>query len=155
MINMGKTSISGTRGNGILENFLTQQRIKMANSLIPPEAREGRILDIGCGASPIFLNQITFKEKYGLDKIVPKVIPEKIKFTAMDFEKESALPYNNDFFDVVTLLAVIEHIEPEKVLTLLHGVGKILKPNGLLILTTPAAWADRLLWYMEIGRAHV
>ena len=43
------------------------------------------------------------------------------------------------------MLAVIEHIEPEKIPTLLHEIGRILKPNGLLILTTPAAWADRLL----------
>ena len=48
-------------------------------------------------------------------------------------------------FDAVTMLAVIEHIEPTKIPDLLSEIRRILKPNGVLFLTTPAAWTDPLL----------
>jgi len=148
MVRLGKDSIKGTRGNGILENFLTQQRIKIANSLIPPEARSGRILDIGCGTNPLFLNQTTFQEKYGLDKINGQSTYTDIKKTAFDFEKHPFLPYDNNFFDIITSLAVIEHIETEKIAPVFHEIKKKLKPGGIFILTTPAAWTDKLLRVM-------
>jgi SAM-dependent methyltransferase len=50
----------------------------------------------------------------------------------------------------VTSLAVIEHIEPEKVLPLICEIRRVLKPDGLFILTTPAAWADKLLKFMAM-----
>lgn len=64
---MQKTTV--TRGYGFLERFLAIQRLKMANSLIPSDLRTGSILDIGCGLYPLFLMNIDFSKKYGLDKI--------------------------------------------------------------------------------------
>jgi len=148
MINLEKASVKGTRGNGILENFLTRQRIKAANRLIPPEARSGRILDIGCGTNPLFLKQTTFQEKYGLDRINGQSTDADIKKTDFDFEKHTFLPYDDNFFDIITSLAVIEHIETEKIVPVFHEIKKKLKPGGIFILTTPAAWTDKPLRVM-------
>lgn len=45
------------------------------------------------------------------------------------------LPFSNDEFDVVLLTEVIEHLE--SYLTVIREVGRILRPGGRLILTTP------------------
>jgi hypothetical protein len=58
-----------TRGDVLLEGFLAKKQAHLANRLIPPHLREGRILDIGCGAYPNFLLNTVCAEKSGLDKI--------------------------------------------------------------------------------------
>ncbi len=134
-----------TRGYGFLEKFLAKKRSKMANSLIPPGYRKGRILDIGCGSYPLFLLSVDFAEKYGLDKVnnnQKKTLQEhNIFFLEYNIEHQNNLPYQNNFFDVVTILAVFEHIEPKKTLVILNEIYRILKPGGICVLTTPSAWA--------------
>lgn len=68
-----------------------------------------------------------------------------IHLVNQDFEKNQLLPFKENFFHVVTMLAVIEHIQPQNVFSLLCETKRVLKPNGIIILTTPAAWTDRLL----------
>lgn len=134
-----------TRGYGLLEKFLAKKRSKMADSLIPLSHRKGRILDIGCGNYPLFLLGVDFAEKYGIDKINNNqqdiLLNCGISFLEHDIEHRQNLPYENNFFDVVTILAVFEHIEPKKTSAILGEVYRILKPGGMCILTTPSAWA--------------
>lgn len=142
-----------TRGYGLLEGFLAGQRVKIANKLIPDEYRKGKILDIGCGSYPLFLTSTEFANKYGLDKVVK---PQDIKFfnekrinlINHDNETENKLPFENDFFDVITMLAVFEHIEPAQLPILLAEIRRILKPGGVYVLTTPAVWTDGLLRFL-------
>jgi SAM-dependent methyltransferase len=66
----------------------------------------------------------------------------------MTIEKNNRVPFDNDYFDVVTMLALFEHIEPERLVIILSEIYRILKPGGIFIMTTPAAWTDRLLRIM-------
>jgi ubiquinone/menaquinone biosynthesis C-methylase UbiE len=137
---------SVTRGYGLLEKQLAKQRARVANKLIPPDRRSGRLLDIGCGTNPYFLTHTEFKEKFGLDNAGrPAGCDGSVTFLSHDLHKETALPFSDDFFDVVTMLAVFEHIEPEKLTGVLAEIRRVLKPGGLYILTTPAKWTDTLL----------
>ena len=43
------------------------------------------------------------------------------------------------------MLAVFEHIEPEKLPYLLGEIRRILKPGGIFFMTTPCPWSDKLL----------
>ena len=138
-----------TRGSGILEGYLSRMRMKMANSLIPDNLRTGRILDVGCGSYPGFILNTAFQEKHGIDKVV-KSDEQGIQKTGIyvkqyDLEREGVLPYPNGFADIVTLLAVIEHINPEKIISILKELKRILKSNGVLIITTPSGWTDCIL----------
>ena len=140
----------GTRGAGLLEGFLAAQRSRMADRLVPPASRKGRILDIGCGTPPVFLIQTRFFEKYGLDKRSPSVPKPAggmpgLTLIRHDFDENTRLPFEDSFFDVVSMLAVIEHIRPEKVVPLLRQILRILKPGGMFLLTSPAPWAAGLL----------
>jgi 2-polyprenyl-3-methyl-5-hydroxy-6-metoxy-1,4-benzoquinol methylase len=134
-----------TRGKGLLENFLSRKRSIMANKLIPKRLRKGKILDIGCGTYPFFLKNTKFNYKYGLDKLTTN---EKFIIRKFDIEKEK-IPFKDNFFDVITLLAVIEHIKKEKLLSLIKDVRRTLKPNGRLIITTPSPLANYPLKIMS------
>lgn len=136
-----------TRGKGLLENYLAKKRAKKADSLILDNQRKGRILDIGCGSYPYFLAKTNFKEKFGIDPSVGNVGNEKIILKKIKVD-ESKLSFDKDYFDVVTMLAVIEHIEFEKLPAVLEEINRVLKKRGILIITTPAHWTETLLHLM-------
>jgi ubiquinone/menaquinone biosynthesis C-methylase UbiE len=136
-----------TRGSGILEEFLSVQRSNKANKLISDEKRSGRLLDIGCGFFPYFLSNIAFQEKFGIDPAlstnsIKGLSLKKINISNID------LPFVDKYFDVVTMLAVFEHIEKERLNHVLQEVLRVLKHNGIYIVTTPAPWSDKLLHQM-------
>jgi SAM-dependent methyltransferase len=146
----GKNSF--TRGKGFLEPYLARRRAAMANLLIPPGLRRGRILDIGCGSYPYFLAHTPFKEKFAIDQLPPSTEEKEIHWHTLDLNTEPTLPFTDAFFDVVTMLAVAEHLEPTSLSRLLAEVHRTLKPGGRVIITTPAARADRLLrWMARLG----
>lgn len=121
----------------------------MANKLISGELRAGRLLDIGCGTYPFFLERTDFMEKTGLDKIAGPVA-ENPAFSLVNFDIETGqpFPFKDGYFEVITMLAVIEHIKPEIVTRIIEECYRILKEKGLLIITTPASWTEGLLKVM-------
>ncbi len=142
-----------TRGYGLLETYLAKRRARMADTLIPKSFKSGRILDIGCGTYPLFLINIDFNEKYGLDRSRIMVDEEErkrngIQLTGFDLEAGGALPFEDGFFDIVTMLAVFEHIDPAKLLGVLNEIRRVLKPAGRFIMATPAGWTETLLKLM-------
>jgi SAM-dependent methyltransferase len=141
-----------TRGHGLLEPVLARLRANQANRLINKSHRDGSILDIGCGSYPYFLSHTSFKSKFAIDQQEPIDQSLGIEWFVLDLNKKPNLPFNNDFFDVVTLLAVVEHLNPTSLIELFKETYRVLKPSGHLILTTPAAWSDGLLHKMaDIG----
>ncbi|MFA5104212.1 MAG: class I SAM-dependent methyltransferase [Candidatus Margulisiibacteriota bacterium] len=136
-----------TRGNGLLENLLAKKRAEVAKSLIPQRLLNGRLLDIGCGSYPYFLSKINFTEKFALDKEDTRRFHD-IKYFNADLNNIEKLPFNDEFFDVVTALAVMEHLDPSILPKTVKEVRRILKKKGLFILTTPAGWTDRLLNFL-------
>lgn len=68
-----------------------------------------------------------------------------ITLISHDIEVEGPLPFGKDYFDVVTLLAVIEHINPRRIPALFKEAFRVLKAEGLLIITSPAAWTGFIL----------
>lgn len=88
-----------------------------------------RLLDLGCGDKSFVKS---FKNLYaiGLDKKYGQNIEEK-------------LSYKDNYFDYITMLAVIEHLNnPSKVIK--EGY-RVLKEDGLLIITTPYKRAERFI----------
>ena len=135
-----------TRGHGLLEGFLARQRARRADSLIPEDLRKGRILDIGCGSYPAFLSSTRFAERYGLDRVaLADVRQAGLKLVEHDIAGGSALPFDNTFFEVVTMLAVFEHLEPQTLGTLLKEIRRVLRPGGIYVMTTPVRWTEGIL----------
>jgi SAM-dependent methyltransferase len=49
---------------------------------------------------------------------------------------------------VVTLLAVVEHLDPANLVKLFCECYRVLASGGVLVLTTPSAWSNGLLNWM-------
>ena len=143
--------INVTRGYGFFESFLARKRASVADRLISLSLRRGRILDIGCGTYPYFLSKVDFKEKYGLDHNLNETYKEQfrgINLQRFNIESEKASPFQNAYFDVVTMLAVCEHLTPELLSEKFTEVCRILKPGGRFIITTPSSWTFFILSIM-------
>lgn len=136
-----------TRGHGVLETFLARLRGRQANRLIPPSVRRNRILDVGCGSYPLFLISAQFTERYGLDREVPAGIAgnESLHLIAHDVEHNRRLPFEDEFFDAVTMLAVFEHLDEPVLIDLLREIRRVLLPGGVFVMTTPADWTAGIL----------
>lgn len=128
-----------TRGYGFLEGFLARKRAHKANSLIQKKSRKGRVLDIGCGTIPHFLLHTEFKEKYGIDSsIADEMLDHKGIKILKSHVDDTKLPFANNHFDTVVMLAVFEHIEYENIIPLLQEIHRVLKNGGDFIITTPS-----------------
>ena len=150
-------SPGSTRGFGLFERFLAKKRAQLADSLIPRPFRSGRILDIGCGVNPAFLQTTAFSEKYGIDKAGSlschtKFDEQLITFIHHDIESGDPFPFYDEFCDVVTMLAVIEHISPNNLSKVIAELYRVLKRGGLLIITTPSHWTGFILNGMSLLR---
>lgn len=136
-----------TRGHGLLESFLAKKRAEKAKSLIDGNLKKGSILDIGCGSFPYFLTFIDFKNKYGVDPSLSTTESNKLILKKIDVAK-TPLPFADNFFETVTMLAVFEHIDYQRLTFVLKEVKRVLKRNGIFIITTPSPWSDKLLHNM-------
>lgn len=140
-----------TRGKGLLEPFLAYKRAQTANRLIPPELRQGRILDIGCGTYPYFLAHTAFEKKITIDQLpIPNQTASNLKIDcfSLNLNQQPSLPFDNDFFNIVTLLAVVEHLNPDSMAIIFREIYRVLRPGGRVIMTTPSAWSVGLLRLM-------
>jgi ubiquinone/menaquinone biosynthesis C-methylase UbiE len=97
---------------------------------------KGILLDIGCGNKPYFkLFQPYVKKYIGLD--FQDTAGERI-CNADVIGDALGLPFDNNYFDTVLSTEVLEHVpEPQK---MFHEIFRVLKPGGILILSTPLLW---------------
>ncbi len=138
-----------TRGNGLLEPYLAHLRAEKANALIPDHLRRGRILDIGCGSYPYFLAHTYFKEKYAIDQHEKPDEVSSINWFTVDLNSEPHIPFEDSYFDAITMLAVAEHLNPSSLVQIFQEIHRVLLPDGMLVVTTPAAWSDSLLHFLS------
>jgi SAM-dependent methyltransferase len=149
--NASETNSNVTRGSGLLEAWLAKKRSVRANRLIPAQLRSGRILDIGCGSHPYFLANTEFREKYSIDQIaMPPEIAARhgIRHRTCNLNEDPRLPFDGCFFNAITLLAVVEHLNPDIAIQIFSEMHRMLCPGGVAVVTTPASWSDGLLHAM-------
>lgn len=135
-----------TRGVGLLEEYLAKRRTKKANELLK-SSQKGTLLDIGCGSYPFFLLNTVFKEKHGIDPSLIITDIKSLNLRKIDVTKQN-LPFEENYLDAITMLAVFEHIEHDKLAFVLKEIRRVLKNKGTFVITTPAPWADKLLHLM-------
>lgn len=97
----------------------------------------------------MFLLGTRFNERYGLDRVAPVDLSDAgLTLVAQDVADVVGLPFEGAFFDVVTMLAVFEHLEPAVLARLLREIHRVLRPGGAYVLTTPARWTEAILKLM-------
>jgi len=97
-----------------------------------PETCQGKLLDLGCGMKPYQpLLGARVQRWFGLDFESTHAGHSK----ADAYGSALKLPFKSASFDVVLCTQVLEHVtRPRK---LFREVARVLKPQGLLILTVP------------------
>lgn len=101
-----------------------------------------KILDFGCGDGKHFhfyLNAGFLPENiYGVE-ISKKRIERcrSIGWQNTFFIENEKMTFANDKFDLITMAEVIEHIPTEKIEKVFLELTRVLKKNGILIITTP------------------
>jgi len=138
------------RGRSPLDEILARLRHGVAYRKLEQFQPINSCLDIGSGNYPIFLIKLQAEGKHGLEKSVSPEVREiagqnQISMTEYDLESRTSLPFEGGSFEAVTMIAVIEHIQPENVSFILSEIYRILKEDGVLFVTTPAAWTDIIL----------
>jgi 2-polyprenyl-3-methyl-5-hydroxy-6-metoxy-1,4-benzoquinol methylase len=98
--------------------------------------QEGKILDFGCGNGTFLDNMMQGGwQAYGLDFDIKAVNHCKSKGINANTGDIPSQNYPDNFFDVITINHVIEHVH--EVDTLLADCFKVLKKGGKLVIATP------------------
>lgn len=128
--------------------------------------KPAKILDAGCGRGFYIklFSYLTFPKKIvGID--ISETYTQKAKtITQNDKRVEVAvasiykLPFKDNYFDCVVCSEVLEHLDDD--LKALQELRRVLKPNGILLITVPhnrfpLLW-DPLNWFlMKLFRTHI
>lgn len=104
------------------------------------------LLDIGCGWEARLLRELEphIGKGVGIDFKAPSIKSDKLETMSAIMEKD--LPFQHDSFDLITMLAVLEHLEhPEAIL---KEIARLLRPGGGLLLTVPSWYAKPVLEFL-------
>ena len=124
----------------VFDKFLQFWRYRKVVGLIPVNCV---LADLGCGRGD-FLRYMRSRIAvgYGIDtKIAISDGGGNLYFKEADLNK--SIPLNDKSIDVVTSLAVLEHLHTPTVFV--KEIFRILKPDGICIITTPAPMSKPLL----------
>ena len=120
------------------EQFWFKSKKDLINILMNKIGRKNlKILNIGSGTGVDLEIMNRFGNIYIIDvnKKALDLIPSNL-YSEKKVCDATALPYPNDFFDIVCSFDVFEHIENDKKAVL--EAHRVLKKNGLLLLMVPA-----------------
>jgi SAM-dependent methyltransferase len=131
-----------------MDRLLQWWRIRKA---LPYIAAGSRVLDIGCADGELFRCIPHVAEGVGVDPDLPSTTRPCPNAVLLRGLFPHALPDDLPF-DVITLLAVLEHVPPDHQKALALACARHLKPGGHLIITVPSPFVDRILVVLRFLR---
>jgi ubiquinone/menaquinone biosynthesis C-methylase UbiE len=124
-----------TANFNIIDKILMEWRFQRVKQYI---TAGNRVLDIGCGTQAKLLHHFSplIEEGIGIDyDLEAQIDQDNIHLIPHHFVEN--LPFPSDSFNKVVMLAVLEHIPLNEVHGDIREIYRVLKKNGLLIMTTP------------------
>jgi len=124
-----------------LDRVLQHWRTSKAIKYIPINAE---VLDIGCYDAIVF-QKLGTKLKYGVG-IDPLISPlQKANFELRSGYFPQDLDTTHQYFDAITLTALLEHIPESIIETFAQNCASHLRPNGIIAITVPDPKVDKIL----------
>ncbi|OYT70384.1 MAG: hypothetical protein CFK52_11255 [Chloracidobacterium sp. CP2_5A] len=124
-----------------LDYFLQNWRIAMVRPHLGPT---DRILDIGAFDGALARQVGEFRAYVGIDpEADPAQFAPRMQLVRGRFPQD--LPPQDEPFDAITLLAVLEHIPDAKLDAFARACAAALRPGGKLLITVPHPFVDRIL----------
>jgi SAM-dependent methyltransferase len=124
-----------------LDRLLQRWRIGKARAFVPTGAR---VLDIGCSDAALFRDVPGIAAYVGMDPEL-RASPQDPRMTLVRGFFPADLPPSPRAFDVVTCLAAFEHVPDTDHATFARACFDALVPGGVLVLTVPNPFVDRIL----------
>lgn len=130
------------------EIFRTAQpRLRFVARKVSRLISSGRTLDVGFGDGNIFSEIYKHRKNIALRGV--DISLKNVQVTSEALRKKGvpaelceapvdALPFPDNFFDIVTTIELIEHLDNETLQRGLAEISRVLKNGGYLIITTPA-----------------
>lgn len=105
------------------------------------------LLDIGCGWEAKLLRSAEphIRKGIGVDFKAPSLKSNKLETFSLKLDKE--LPFADESFDIVTLMAVLEHLDQPE--CMVNEIDRVLRPGGVLLLTVPSWYAKPVLEFLS------
>ena len=143
-----KESFSILKEQKILK--FTQAIMLRAIGILNIAKTDDKICDVGCGQLS-FLNQLKshgFKNLYGVevDEALINLTSSRGSFSEIKIGSACKIPFEDKFFDVVTIYAVLHHIGIKDHETVISEVDRVLKTNGKLLIIEPYPFAFWKIW---------
>ncbi len=132
------------------DRVLQRWRIRKIRPFMAPGAK---ILDIGSADGALFqqLGAAVGAGSLGVDPTLTETIQvNHCKLLPGKFPE--AVPPSAGPFDVVTMLAVLEHFPSEAYAALRAGCEQFLRPGGKLLITVPSPQVDQVLAVLKFFR---
>jgi SAM-dependent methyltransferase len=112
------------------------------DGLLPPSASPRNLLDVGSGNGAIAL-AVTATDRYvsfGIDTLLSDSARTLQQGTAAHAIAASgaALPFAAATFDAILCLETLEHIPPDALLHFASELTRVMRPEGIIVITTPA-----------------
>jgi ubiquinone/menaquinone biosynthesis C-methylase UbiE len=100
--------------------------------------KQGRVLDVGCGAGKILEELQTLGwQVEGVDAAPAKAQTQRrsLKIKTANLQTQP-LPYSRNYFDLVICLDTLEHMSDDQ--RLAREMARVTKPKGVIIISVPA-----------------
>jgi SAM-dependent methyltransferase len=144
----GEAYFEGRKSNywwtvGSYENFRNFPHWEEMLRLLRKYKDDGKLLDIGCAYGLFVACASTQYESYGID-ISRFAVKKSTKYCRGIISRASAtnLPFQDDTFEVVTVVDTLEHIS--NLNRCLKDIVRVLKKSGILFLQLP----NPLVWHL-------
>lgn len=116
-----------------------------------------RVLEVGFGSGVTFLNlSRMYEEIHGLDlnasvEQVSELFEKKQIRTHLQNGSVLSMPYENDFFDTVLLISILEHLKPSELVKAFEEIRRVLRPGGQVVYGVPIERAFMVFMFRLLG----
>ena len=131
-----------------------RQRVELCLAECTPGQR---VLEVGFGSGATFPNlSELYAEIHGLDlsasvEDVAAVFKARQIETHLQNGSVLAMPYDDEFFDTVLLISILEHLKPAEQLQAFQEIRRVLKPTGQAIYGVPVERRFMVFMFRLLG----